>query len=624
METVNANGGKGNGKILSWNFQKDLKLKFEDALFSQLSLNTFMNGRVMAKMSNWTSAIAKLNVANKYGQKNYSIKAYPSPQLTAAELDIIYRCAQKAGFDPRSGSLYTDRINIKSFGDRGKELNIAHDCKYLYDEDSEDKIVNAMVAENRWKLIDQYYRRTQPTPKSRDLSQFLDYDKNKYEGVSVIIKDESLKNELEEAQKIHDLEMNGIIEGVKNLVMSYRRKDQEYELNTLSVDDNSVKFHYTINKTIEGYYCTKAYIEDKTEKLKEIFTGYNKEEENPIFFIGDEFFLKHILYFLFPHYLEDAIGDLCWCDLKDLFYKAMPQEIIDCISEEITTFSKLGYFENDLYEVETIDRMEKCTVLNPKGLKIDLIQQMQNIKKLYSNTKESFTIFYDAKTMIPFTNEKILDEKILTQKCVRIDKDILTQSDYLIAIKNYLKDQYDSLWVDSLTNKDYVINKVIKEDTYLVYFNIIKKDYINLKYGTVYYKFSRTIDEDNTEQTFIGTDLSIDVDTFGGEYLIVGETYIREQQTGKDQRCQIVLPRTTISASTSLKLQASGDPTTFSIDVNILMPINKKAMLELRQYNVEEDKIEGGYKIIPQNKHHSYTPTIEVFEQIVPKNNEIY
>lgn len=108
VTAVPANGGKGNGKILSWNFGKDLKLKLEDALFSQMSLNTFMNGRVMAKMSPWTSAIAKLNVANKYGQKHYSVKAFPSPELTDAEWEIVYRCAQKAGFDPRTG--YTQDI----------------------------------------------------------------------------------------------------------------------------------------------------------------------------------------------------------------------------------------------------------------------------------------------------------------------------------------------------------------------------------------------------------------------------------------------------------------------------------------------------------------------------------
>mgnify|MGYP007128543253 CR=1 FL=1 len=93
VETVNANGGKANGKILSWTFDKDLKLKLEDALFSETSMNVFMNGRVIADLSDWTSAIAKLTVANEYGQKNYSIKAFPSPKLTAAEQEIVFRCA---------------------------------------------------------------------------------------------------------------------------------------------------------------------------------------------------------------------------------------------------------------------------------------------------------------------------------------------------------------------------------------------------------------------------------------------------------------------------------------------------------------------------------------------------
>jgi len=51
----------------------------------------------------------------------------------------------------------------------------------------------------------------------------------------------------------------------------------------------------------------------------------------------------------------------------------MPQKIIDFIAEEIDSFSKTGFFENDLYEAQTIDRFEKCLVTNRKGLKIDLV-----------------------------------------------------------------------------------------------------------------------------------------------------------------------------------------------------------------------------------------------------------
>jgi len=48
--------------------------------------------------------------------------------------------------------------------------------------------------------------------------------------------------------------------------------------------------------------------------------------------------------------------------------------------------------------------------------------------------------------------------------------------------------------------------------------------------------------------------LSIDVDTFPGEFLIVGETYVREQQTGKDRRLQLIINRAAISASTKIQL----------------------------------------------------------------------
>jgi len=129
-----------------------------------------------------------------------------------------------------------------------------------------------------------------------------------------------------------------------------------------------------------------------------------------------------------------------------------------------------------------------------------------------------------------------------------------------------MRNQYPNEWVDSLTVDDFTINRIITErgsdvdkkmeyissytvedeevktvnyDTLakeeegrrvsmFIYFSINKRDYFTLKYGTVYYKWSRTIDEDNTDTSFIGTDLSIDEDIFSGEYMIVGETYIRE------------------------------------------------------------------------------------------------
>jgi len=50
--------------------------------------------------------------------------------------------------------------------------------------------------------------------------------------------------------------------------------------------------------------------------------------------------------------------------------------------------------------------------------------------------------------MLPFMMEKFIDEKILSQKCVRVYSDhALLDEDYLLAVKSYLENQYDEEWV---------------------------------------------------------------------------------------------------------------------------------------------------------------------------------
>jgi len=91
------------------------------------------------------------------------------------------------------------------------------------------------------------------------------------------------------------------------------------------------QLHFSIEKRANGLYGLWAYISaddfDKYNEngminvLQDVLTGYNKDSNtrledtyNSSFEIGNEFFLSHIPYFIFPRYLEDAIGDLCWCD----------------------------------------------------------------------------------------------------------------------------------------------------------------------------------------------------------------------------------------------------------------------------------------------------------------------
>ena len=631
LETVVARGGKANTKLLSWNFESDSKLRLEDALFSQLSLNVFMNGRAMMKMSNWTSAIAKLNIANKYGQKNYSIKAFPSPKLTEAEEGIIFRCSQKVGYD----SFYR--------AEQHNEKTISHQSKYLYSSKTKDSIEDSYVAENRKRLLENYYKRSCPIPYPHDIGQYIDYNFNKYEGLQIIFDEDEF--EYDDAVKFSQLQVGQVIRISRGVKLLFREKNKEqYKTIVYTIPQISTgEFQAQLEKRPNGIFCITAGIAlgelvnedgvaDFLVKYSDFFPKNDIGEQGNWYRIGNEFFLTHVPYFVFPRYLEVALTDLCFCDQIDKSQRAIPKKVIDAIAEEIDSFKKIGYIENDLYESEVIDRFEKCIVNKRTGQKIDLYQQYLNLKKQYNNEKDTYTIFYDEKTMLPFTINKQYLDMLYTQKCLQVNYgDVITKDSILEPIQNYFKTFMGEEWANSLTCDDFVITHIEEyEDGNIrisphVYYQITKHDYITLKFGTVYYKWTRTINEDISGESLIGIDLSIDADTFPGEYLIVGETYIRQQKTGKDQRYQFVINRASISASTKFQLQAAGDPSIFTVDVDLLAPkTDKKAMVELRQYNVDEDKAEGGFRIVPQTKKHSQTIPLKTYDEIIIENNEIY
>ena len=75
-EKVSAQGGKGNKKLITWNFGKNITLNLEDALFTPASMSLMWGGKLDSKLSPYTSAIVKLRLANKYASLHYSTKAY--------------------------------------------------------------------------------------------------------------------------------------------------------------------------------------------------------------------------------------------------------------------------------------------------------------------------------------------------------------------------------------------------------------------------------------------------------------------------------------------------------------------------------------------------------------------
>ena len=75
-------------------------------------------------------------------------------------------------------------------------------------------------------------------------------------------------------------------------------------------------------------------------------------------------------------------------------------------------------------------------------------------------------------------------------------------------------------------------------------------------------------------------------------YMAVGETFIRNRDTGKDERMQIKFPLCKVKSEHSLMLEADGDPVVFNIELEVARP-KSGVMMELTSYEIAEKLMEG-------------------------------
>lgn len=560
-EKVEAKGGKGNKKLITWNFGKEITLNLEDALFSPASMSMIWGGKLNSKLSDYTSAVVKSNLANKYYDLKYSIKAYPSPALTDNEWEVIFNSAHELGYDSGSGNINP----------------------YIYVGDSNDGDYQKYVAENRISFIKQYFNRDRQSKQlTIPLSMFSlpDTEPKLYKALGVgtrptrkiayfTIPQSQVTQILNTYHKLGAGE-----ETYFYLVLGYGYYEATYD---------SGEYVWSENVRGEGVALRIINIQkDETGTsliLKSSVLDANKNDEEPLICLKnhlkettgewDDYFASETIAETSQYIkinLEEFATFLESDDVDTTINNSppMPQEIILDIISKLDSLDKIGEIETDFHDIEVIDRMEKCIVKNKKGLTISSQKQKDNLFKYYADDRtSSYTIFYDAKTMLPL---------------FKIDEE----------------------------------GKILDED-------------FTIKLGTVYYKWTRTVKyKESDDDAILGKTLVIDAETFPDAYKIVGETYIRNQKTGKDQRYQFIIHRANVSSDTSITLEAEGDPTTFSMQIDVLTPPND-IMMELKQYDVEDDPFEGGTRIVPQKSKYTYTPAnVEYIEEVAEKNEEIY
>ena len=108
--------------------------------------------------------------------------------------------------------------------------------------------------------------------------------------------------------------------------------------------------------------------------------------------------------------------------------------------------------------------------------------------------------------------------------------------------------------------------------------------------GDPFYVKSLTLAQDGKK--IKGNQITVKADEWPGVYMVVGETRIRNRDTGEDERMQIKFPQCKVKADQTLTLSADGDPTTFTINLEIAKPRNGH-MMELTAYEVANRMTEG-------------------------------
>jgi hypothetical protein len=78
--------------------------------------------------------------------------------------------------------------------------------------------------------------------------------------------------------------------------------------------------------------------------------------------------------------------------------------------------------------------------------------------------------------------------------------------------------------------------------------------------------------------------ITISADKFPGFYKVVGDTVIRNENTGVDEPFQIVIYKAKLMPGFELTMQASGDPSIFNFSLECYKPADKDEMVDFIKY----------------------------------------
>ena len=91
----------------------------------------------------------------------------------------------------------------------------------------------------------------------------------------------------------------------------------------------------------------------------------------------------------------------------------------------------------------------------------------------------------------------------------------------------------------------------------------------------VYYTFQSA----ETTETYV-----IDASHFSGTYKLVGNTVIRNRESGKDEAFQVVIPNLKWSSNLNLDFSSEGDPQPTTFECEIMKAANSSTMIQMTRW----------------------------------------
>ena len=82
-----------------------------------------------------------------------------------------------------------------------------------------------------------------------------------------------------------------------------------------------------------------------------------------------------------------------------------------------------------------------------------------------------------------------------------------------------------------------------------------------------------------------GTVIEVSANSFPGTYYVTGDTFARNENSGRDEFFQFIIPKAKVTSENTLTLEAEGDPSVFNMNLTVLRPVDG-VMMKLVKYDL--------------------------------------